>query len=286
MEAHDLDLGHGLLDNLEVVLAHLHHLVEFGETLVGVEDQSADGLVLATVGQSEVEELVGLVDLQASREDVVAVGGLLRDIVSVVVLVLDVAEDLLDDVLQRDDARGAAKLIDDDANRLLLTEEDLHEFLCRHGLGDEGHLADMVVPFLAGAEEFEGVDVADDVVDVLLVDEDLGVAALDKLLLQLVGRAVVGDGIDLRARHHAVADLEVGEVEGILEDLHLVVDLASLRRVVDGGLDEVVEVHLGKRAVVVALLHLDAQEAQEEAREQGGEAAPAEAAEETATDAE
>ena len=77
MEAHDLDLGHGLLDDLEVVLAHLHHLVEFGETLVGVEDQSADGLVFATVGQSEVEELVGLVDLQASREDVVAVGGLL-----------------------------------------------------------------------------------------------------------------------------------------------------------------------------------------------------------------
>ena len=106
MEAHDLDLGHGLLDDLEVVLAHLHHLVEFGETLVGVEDQSADGLVFATVGQSEVEELVGLVDLQASREDVVAVGGLLRDIVGVVVLVLDVAEDLLDDVLQRDDARG------------------------------------------------------------------------------------------------------------------------------------------------------------------------------------
>ena len=44
----------------------------------------------------------------------------------------------------------------------------------------------MVVPFLAGAEEFERVDVADDVVDVLLVDEDLGVAALDKLLLQFV----------------------------------------------------------------------------------------------------
>lgn len=84
----------------------------------------------------------------------------------------------------------------------------------------------MVVPFLAGAEEFEGVDVADNVVDVLLVDEDLGVAALDKLLLQLVGRAVVGDGIDFRARHHAVADLEVGEVKGILEDLHLVIDLA------------------------------------------------------------
>ena len=58
--------------------------------------------------------------------------------------VLYVAGNLLDDVFQRDDAAGASELIDHHAQRLLLLQEDVHQFACSHRFRHVGHFADML----------------------------------------------------------------------------------------------------------------------------------------------
>ncbi len=155
-------------------------------------------------------------------------------------LVLYLAKHLLHDVLQGDEAAGAAELVYDDGEAYLLLQQTLHELGGRHGLGDEGDDADIGRPRLADAEELGGVDVADDVVDVSVVDDNLGAAALDKLLTELFEGGVLLYGVYLGTRYHAVAYFGVGEVEGILEYLHLVLHIFLLRGVVDTLRDEVV----------------------------------------------
>ena len=54
-----------------------------------------------------------------------------------VVLVADVADDLLDDVLERDDARGAAVLVDDDGDLEAGLAQEEQEGVEPDRLGDE-----------------------------------------------------------------------------------------------------------------------------------------------------
>ena len=66
------------------------------------------------------------------------------------------------------------------------------------------------------------MDVTDDVVDVFLIDDNLGLAALDEDVFQLVHAARFVNRTDFGARYHTIAHLDVGEVEGILEYLHFI----------------------------------------------------------------
>ena len=74
-------------------------------------------------------------------------------------------------------------------------------------------------------EHFGRMDVADDVVDTLFVHNDFGDSRFDKVGLQLFQCRVDVDRDDFGTRNYTVAYLDVGKIEGILEDFYLGLDV-------------------------------------------------------------
>ena len=105
-----------------------------------VEDEAADGVPVA-LGQLGVEQLVDLVDRHARVHPHVAAGERLDRGLLHVVLVDDLAHQLLDQVLERDQAGGAAVLVDDDGHVELLRLHLAHQLGDALGLGHEDRLA-------------------------------------------------------------------------------------------------------------------------------------------------
>ena len=77
------------------------------------------------------------------------------------------------------------------------------------------------------------MDIANDVVDVFVVDDNLAVAALYETLLELVNAAGVFNGVNLRSGHHTVADLRLREIECVLEYLYLLFNIVVTPGVVN-----------------------------------------------------
>ncbi len=150
----------------------------------------------------------------------------------------DVADDLLDQVLQGHQPSGAPVLVHHDGDVHLAPLELLHQAVHLHGFGDEIRLAQDVVEHdevavLPDRQQVPGVDDAHDVVPVGLVDRQAGIAGLYR---------EVHDGFDGRLevdRHHIrpgdhdvpnplVRELEDGPdhlvlllLDGALLDAHL-----------------------------------------------------------------
>ena len=79
---------------------------------------------------------------------------------------------------------------------------------------------------------------------VVVIDNNLRVSALYKLLHELLSGAVVYvDSVYLRSGHHAVAHLGLRKVESVLKHLHLIINLIVLR-VVYARLYKIVEINL------------------------------------------
>ena len=133
-------------------MPYLHHLVQFGEALIFVQNQSANGHILVAFGQVEVKLIVHLVNLEAGREHILVIGYLFGNIVRAVVLVFNIAKYLFNNILERDDATGATKLVDHYAQDFLLLQEDVHKLLRHHGFGHKGHGVDVVFPSVGVAE--------------------------------------------------------------------------------------------------------------------------------------
>ena len=115
----------------------------------------------------------------------------------------------------------------------------------------------MLLPLGSVAEYLKRVDVAHDVVYVVAVHDNLRVAALDELLLQLLDTAVDAHGVNLSTGHHAIAHADIRELERVLENLHLIVNVLVVLGIVYAGVYQVVEVYLGKSLIVVLLFHAD-----------------------------
>ena len=79
-----------------------------------MEYESADGHVFVAFGESQVKHLVDFVYLQSGREQIFSVVELLGDIKHFVLVafVRNFTHYLLDDVFERHDAAGTAKLVD------------------------------------------------------------------------------------------------------------------------------------------------------------------------------
>ena len=92
----------------------LHLVTDDGRAAEVLEDESADGGVLVAARQPQLGGGVELVEAQVAR-DHPRVGARLDDAgLRAVVLVEDLADDLLGDVLEGDDAGEAPVLVDDD----------------------------------------------------------------------------------------------------------------------------------------------------------------------------
>ena len=84
----------------------------------------------------------------------------------------------------------------------------------------------MLFPLVGITKQFGGVYVANNVVDVFLIDDEFRVSAFDKLLSKLVDGAIVEVyRIDFGSRNHAIAHLGISKFQGVLKDFHLVVDV-------------------------------------------------------------
>ena len=61
---------HGVLDNLKRIASYLYDFIELGEALIIVEDESAEGHVIVTFREFEVELLIDFVDFQTGRKQI------------------------------------------------------------------------------------------------------------------------------------------------------------------------------------------------------------------------
>ena len=132
-----------------------------------------------------------------------------------VVLVLDLADELFDDVLDRDQARRASVLVDDhrqrSATRLQLLQKLCDPLGFRHqqdgtNQGLQGRLGGALV-----LDQVVDRDDAGDVVEVLLEDGDATVHALLEGTPQVGDGAAGGDGLDVRTGRHDLANLGLRE---------------------------------------------------------------------------
>ena len=160
------------------------------------DHQAADGVVLL-VGKVGAEGGVEIGDLR-QRLDAVAPAGLGQDVVArlvEVVLVLDVADDLLEHVLDGDQAGHAAVLVHDDRHVVAAGAEFAQQHVQALGLGHEDrraqHLAH-VERLLAGvvAQQVLGEQHADHVVAVLADHREARVRRADHLGNEILHRFV------------------------------------------------------------------------------------------------
>ena len=111
-------------------------------------------------------------------------------------------------------------------------------------------------------------------VNVFLIDYDFGIAAFYELLHEFFkGTVVYIHCIYLRPGHHTVANLGVGEVKGILEYLHFLIDFILISGIVDAGLDEIVQIHLRETFIIAFRIHLYSNDTEKAACEERGETA-------------
>ena len=196
------------------------------------DDEAADGLEAVAL-DVDAEALGGRVDVDLGAEHEHAVA-LLDDRLGLdVVLVADLADDLLEHVLDRDQAGGAAVLVDDDRGLDLPALELAQQLRHALGLGRERrrpHVRGDRLGVAAAVGEQQQVlheDDADDVVEVVLEHRDARVALLAELRAQLAERRLGGDGDEVGARRHDLAHQRVAEVDDRSQQPRLVVALAS-----------------------------------------------------------
>ncbi|CAM5536337.1 hypothetical protein SMICM304S_02855 [Streptomyces microflavus] len=141
-----------------------------------------------------------------------------------VVLVADLADELLDDVLQGDDPGGAAVLVDDDGYRLLVAQppqQQLHGQGLGHQQRGDGDRAGRGAQALVGGDG-EGVlevDHADDLVDAVPVDREAGEAGGAGEVEDVLGGRGGVQGADLHPGGHDVLGGEPGQREGPYEEV-------------------------------------------------------------------
>ena len=205
-----------------------------------VQDQAADGVEFL-VGEIRGEGAVEVVDLGLRLHPVaprvvdldVAVG------LVEVVLVLDVADDLLQDVLDRHQPAGAAVLVDDDRHVVARHAELAQQHVEALRLGDEYRRAQPGAQVEAclgmDAQQVLGQQDADDVVATALDDREARVPGGDDEGEDLVERIDDVDDVHLRARHHHVADAGIGRRERAFDDRQCVrIEQVAL----EGGMQE------------------------------------------------
>jgi hypothetical protein len=186
------------------------------------DDEAADRIEIL-VGEARVEMVVEVRDL-GHRLHAVAPAAVEQDVVLglvEVVLVLDVADDLLDHVLDRDEPCHAAILVHDDRDVVAVGAEFLQQHVEALGLRHEDHgaqhLAHVERIFRVEPQQVLGEEDADHVVAVVLEDGKPGVRLLDHPRDELPGALGHIDHVHLRARDHHVADLRLGDLQHALD---------------------------------------------------------------------
>ena len=214
--------------DVELDVVDLHAVADLRRAPELAEDDAADGVVVV-VRQVALEALVELLDRQAAL-DPVEVGPEAHDRrVLGIEFVVDLADDLLEQVLQRDEARDRAVLVDDDRH-VALQAADLGQQLAQAlRLGHQVRRVQQRAQIgagpgsvLQGHEQPPHVQHAEHVVELVAEDRIARVRVLQHLLHRRRGREFHRQGDDVGPRHHDVLDGRVGEVEDLVDHLLLV----------------------------------------------------------------
>ena len=211
-----------VLDAVLVVGAQRHGVAGGGDARQPVADQAGHGLVVLVLGQLDPDRVADLVRSHQSGQRPAAVRLAPGRLLARVVLVADFADDLLDEVLERDEAVDVAELVDDErhlqAARAQRVEQvveleagrDQHRRI--HHDGDrrvaallEGH-ADRLLDVHDAGEVTAGPD-----------DGKAGASAGARLLDDDRDRVILRDGGDAAARRHDLVRAALAERERALE---------------------------------------------------------------------
>ena len=182
-----------------------------------------------------------------------------------VVLVLDLADDLLDQILDGDEAVDAAELVDDEGEMLARQAHLQQQVEDAHGGCHEQDLAQIRLQiegrmFDAGAagprrQQILDVDEADDVVEGLAIDRQARMAMGAELAQQIFIADVLGHGGDVGARNHDIAGRDIAQPDDVAQQAalaggdRLVVMAAVALRL--GLLDDLLQ-HVAQRLFALA----------------------------------
>ena len=210
--------------------ADLHRRTRLRHASERLAQEAADRIDVLVL-ELEIEQLADLVQPEtgAHAESTVLER---RDLIrSGVVLVRDVADQLLDDVLEGHEPRHTAVLIDDHAHvhtvalHLLQERLGLHRLRHEHGAaGDARHRGVAPAGLVAEAELHEVLQVQHphDVVGVVVHERNARHAAVEEDRHRVARGRVGVDGHHVGARHHEFAHVSVGEVEDGVDELAIV----------------------------------------------------------------
>ena len=212
------------VEHAEAVLADLGHFVALGQVAEGIHHQAADGVELA-VGELGVEGFVEVLD-RGQRLDQEVTGRQRFDVAVFldIVLVLDVADDLFQHVLDGHQASHAAVFVDHHGHVVVVGAELAQQHVEALGFRHEGGRAQQLldVERLVAAEDQRqqvlGQEDADHLVEAFADHRVARVGGVDDRREELLRRVAGLDADHLRARHHDVAHLQVGDLDGALDD--------------------------------------------------------------------
>ena len=195
-----------------------------------MEDQPTDRVVFGAVLEPElgIEGLRQLVDVGPAVDPDFVRGQPDQHRLLDVVLVLDLADDLLEQVLDRHETRRATVLVEHDRDVDLAPLELVQQVVDRHRLGHEyrrpqqrSECRARLRSVLQDRQQVFRVQDADDLVDRLLEDRDPRVALLDHDTDRLVQGRRCGQGDDRDARGHHLVQAPVAQLDDRVDHLLL-----------------------------------------------------------------
>ena len=202
----------------------------FGHPPHLLQHPAGDGSGVA--GPLYLEQVIHIVQVGGTGDQVAAVGLLLENLDDLVMFVPNLTHQLLQDVLQGDDTLGTAVLVHHHRHVYLVLLQDTQQL---KGLGvasgvehrgfEVGHHG---LPPVPGGVKVLLVDKAHDVVNGLMVDRDAGVACLGKEGGQLLHGALLLGGSQVHPGGEQLGDLQVVELNGVADQVTLVLVQAAL----------------------------------------------------------
>ena len=211
------------------MLADLHRLAQLREVTELGHQETGDRLV-GPLGQDNPCLLGKIVGIQQPVDNHVAAAQAMRPASFEVVFVADVADDLLDEILERHDARRAAVLVDDDREVLVfashLRQSREHVLAVGQHLDRPHEVSDPT-----GARRSDSARVVTQVADVHEADDVIVRSADDRVprvrarcdnLQRLRDRRRRVEELDLGARHQHLAQSPVPSREDFVDQPALV----------------------------------------------------------------
>ena len=209
----------------EIVLADVHTFITFRQPTELTQHNAADGVVFV-LAEFSAEVLVELVHRRHRlHHEFIALARLDQVVVVKIVLVADLAHDLLQHILDRHQARHLAVFIHHDrhvgAGLAEFPQQHIQALAFRHAGGGADHFLQR--GFVQPVAEHQIQQIfrqqdADDVVRRITVDGEAGVGGFNDEGQVFFRLRRGGQHHALRARHHDLPHLHVGHLHGALED--------------------------------------------------------------------